>query len=249
MDEEIYQILEEIGIEEKPTQVYMAALQLGGDTAANIAKKSGIERVNTYYILDQLVHKGLVYTAKQHSSTIFVAHSPKKLEVIAENRLSKIKKLLPELLSIENTSGIKPKVRYYEGIEGIKQLFEETLDLPKGSETLAYSSHSLDNKYIAEYLKEYIPRRVAKGITQRCIIEYSTDSLAVKTRDSAELRESRIVNPEYFPFSNQINIFGNKMFIASYKDMIGVIIESYEITKTQRSIFELAWLGAERVMV
>ena len=34
--------------------------------------------------------------------------------------------------------------------------------------------------------------------------------------------------------------------IASYRDQMGVIIESKEIADTQRAIFELAWLGAEK---
>ncbi len=63
-------------------------------------------------------------------------------------------------------------------------------------------------------------------------------------RDKEELRQCRLIDIEKFPFKNQINIFGNKIMIASYRDQMGVIIESKEIADTQRAIFELAWLGA-----
>lgn len=246
MNENLLKILQEIGIEEKPAKVYLATLELGGDGATAISKRAGVERVNTYYILDQLAKDGLVYSAEKEKKAVFVAISPKKLEVLAEARLERIKKALPELIAVENSGPIKPKIRYFEGIEGIKQMFEETLDLPRGSETLAYSSFQTDNKYIEEYIRDYIPRRVKRGISQRCIIEYSEESKELIKRDKAELRASIMVNKEKFPFSNQINIFGNKMFIASYRDMMGVIIESAEVVKTQKAIFELAWAGAKQ---
>jgi sugar-specific transcriptional regulator TrmB len=249
MNENLLKILEELGIEEKPAKVYLATLELGGDGAAAISKRSGVERVNTYYILEQLAKEGLLYSAEKEKKTIFVAISPKKLEVLAQARLERIRQVLPELVAIENSGPTKPKIRYFEGIEGIKQMFEETLDLPKESETLAYSSFQTDNKYIEEYIAGYIPRRVHKKISQRCIIELSEESKELIKRDKEELRESAMVDKDKFPFSNQINIFGNKMFIASYRDMMGVIIESAEVTRTQRSIFELAWLGAKSLVI
>ena len=83
-----------------------------------------------------------------------------------------------------------------------------------------------------------------KGISQRCIIDDTPKSRELMTRDREELRESRLIDIERFPFKNQINIFGNKIMIASYRDLMGVIIESKNIADTQRAIFELAWMGA-----
>lgn len=246
MNENLLKILEEIGIEDKPAKVYLATLELGGGPASVISKRAGVERVNTYYILDQLAKDGLIYSAEKEKKTIFVAIGPKKLEVLAQARLERIRQALPELVAIENSGPTKPKIRYFEGIEGIKQMFEETLDLPSGAETLAYSSFQTDNKYIEEYIKGYIPRRVKRRISQRCIIEYSEESKELIKRDNEELRQSIMVDKEKFPFSNQINIFGNKMFIASYRDMMGVIIESAEVARTQTAIFELAWAGAKQ---
>lgn len=55
---------------------------------------------------------------------------------------------------------------------------------------------------------------------------------------------TRLVDKERFPFTNEINIFRNKMIIMSYADLLGVMVESEVIAKTQKSIFELSWLGA-----
>lgn len=247
MDTTTAQLLEDLGLEEKPAAVYLATLELGGAVASVIAKKARVERVNTYYILDQLQLKGLVYCAKQGRRTLYLAFSPRKLEALAEARLMQIKKVLPELLSIENSGSVKPKVRFYEGIEGIKQLFEETLDVPKGTETLAYSSAQDIHDFLKEYVPYYLQRRIRGGIQQRAIAEDSEAAREHQRNDKSELRKTLLVDKAKFPFKNEVNIFGNKMMIASYRDLIGVIIESEEIVRTQRSIFELAWLGAKQM--
>lgn len=243
-DDKIIDKLSEIGIEEKPARIYIATLESGGGLASEIAQKANIERTHTYHLLEQLIHQGLVYRSERGNRLIFVAQSPKKIEQMISTRLDLARNLIPELLSLESSDVVRPRMKVYEGIEGIKQLFEATLDLPKGSETLAYSSYKLDSQYLSQYIENYIPRRVKKGIVQRCIIDYSPESLELAKRDRVELRQSRLIDYEKFPFKNQINIFGNKIMIASYKDLMGVIIESKEIADTQRAIFELAWIGA-----
>jgi len=244
-NDKIIQNLRELGLSENEVKVYLATLELGGGLASEISKKAGVERVNTYHLLNQLILEGLVYKGERKNTLIFVAQGPAKLEAKAIEKLSSIRKILPELSALENLNQVKPKVGYFEGVEGIKQVFEDTLDLPKGAETLAYSYHKLDNQYLSEYIKDYIPRRVKKGITQRCIIERSEESLELMKGDKAELRECRLIDIEKFPFKNQINIYGDKMFIASYRDLMAVVIESKEVVDTQKAIFELAWIGAK----
>ena len=48
-------------------------------------------------------------------------------------------------------------------------------------------------------------------------------------------------------FSNEINIYDNKVAIISFKDdLIGMIIESSEIADTQRTIFKMVWEFANK---
>lgn len=51
----------------------------------------------------------------------------------------------------------------------------------------------------------------------------------------------------YIKNPGEINIFANKLAIISFKEQMGVIIESADVAKTQRAIFELAWLGAKNI--
>lgn len=243
----IIEKLAQIGIEEKPARVYLATLEIGGGLASEIGKKAGVERTYTYHLLEQLIREGMIYRSEKGNKLIFVAQSPKKIEKMIELRLEQAKSLIPELLMLEGSNITKPAFKLYEGVEGIKQLFEETLELPRDSETLAYSSAESIHEYLQDYVPQYLKRRARKGIRQRAIAEDSEEAREHQKMDREERRQTRLVDKERFPFKNEINIFGNKIMIASYRDLMGVIIESKEIADTQRAIFELAWLGAERI--
>jgi hypothetical protein len=67
-------------------------------------------------------------------------------------------------------------------------------------------------------------------------------------KNQEQLRTVRLVDENKFPMDNEINIYANKIAIASYgQEMLGVLIESEEIARAQKAIFDLAWLGAERL--
>jgi len=249
IDDNIISKLEQVGLDKKHAKVYLTTLESGGTTASEIARKSGEERVNTYYLLGQLVKKGLVYTATNKSGRLYIAHSPKKLIAMAKNRVEQIEGIIPELLSFESTNAQRPKIKFYEGVDGIKEVFNETLDLPKGSETLAFASYSVIAEHLKDFVPDFISRRAAKGITQRIIVVDDPRAREeLLKNDKQDLRETRLVPKEQFPFeADQINIFSNKMFIASYVDMLALVIESKTVVNSFRAIFELAWLGAGQV--
>ena len=57
----------------------------------------------------------------------------------------------------------------------------------------------------------------------------------------------RFIPKDKFPLSSSIIIYDNKVGIVSLKGkLIGVIIENKEISNTLRSIFNIAWDGAEK---
>ena len=251
---ETEKILSEFGLNSNQIAVYTALLQLGSADIQTISRKSSTKRTTTYSILDTLTQMGLVTFTQKGAHREYIAEDPKKIPLVLDKEVQQLKarqesitKALPELASIYNAHATKPKIRFYDGIEGIKQVFEETLQVPVGTETLAYSSAESIHSFLGDYVPSYLARRVAGGITQRAIAEDSPAAREHLKNDAQELRQTVLVDKERFPFSNEINIFGNKLFIASYRDLLAVVIESEEIARTQKAIFELAWLGAKQI--
>jgi hypothetical protein len=55
-----------------------------------------------------------------------------------------------------------------------------------------------------------------------------------KSFDKDELRETALVPADKFNFSPEINIYDNKVMIASWREKLGIIIESSEIADAMK---------------
>jgi len=244
----------ELGFNQKEANVYLALLELGPSTATEIARKAKINRTTAYDILDSLVGNSLINLIGETKIQKYAAESPEKVVKFLENKINKTKEqlglaqaLLPQLLSIYSTKE-KPKVKFYEGAEGMKEAFEDTLTAK--DEILAYAVGEDMNKALpAKYFKDYFKRRTLKNISVRVIAPDTLESRAVIANDANELRTSLLVPKEQFYFSIEMNIYNNKIMVASWREKFAIIIESEEISNAQRKIFELSWLGAKSFQI
>lgn len=236
--------LEKLGLEQKEQQIYLTLLQLEKATANQIALKADIKRPTTYDILARLQKEGFVAETTENDKRLFIATPPDKLNELLDEKKRQLDYDLPLLLSIYNSKTNRPKVAYYEGLEGIRQLYEDTLaTLKEGDEILAFVTNDTI-KYLKDYAVEYVRRRAEKGIFLRGIYENTPELAAHLEKNIEELRSAKTVDPGFFPLKNEINIYANKVIMITYApEPYGVMIESNEIADTQRSIFEMAWNG------
>ncbi len=239
-----------LGFGSREAKVYLALLELGPSITTDIARKAGVNRTTAYPILESLAKDGLINFIGQTKIQKFAAESPEKVISFLEGKvrekqenLRKAQSLLPELLSVYNIGG-KPKVKFYEGIDQVREAFEDTLTT-KG-ELLAYAVGTDAFDALGEdYFRHYFKKRTDLGITVRCIAPDDSDSKTITTNDKRELRETRLVPHDRFYFSTETNIYNNKILTVSWREKFAVIIESEEIASAQKKMYELAWLGAK----
>lgn len=245
------QQLTELGFSEKEASVYLALLELGPSTTAEISRAAKINRTTGYDILESLVNDGLVNRIGETKIQKFVAENPDKVIVFLENKIKqsqdKLKQaydLIPELFSLYNEKE-KPKVKYYEGVEAVKEAFEDTLTAQK--EILAYAVGTDMFATVGEdYFKNYTKKKIEKNIHVRVICPDDPGSLEIISKDREQMRESCPVPKEKFYFTTETNIYNNKVLVISWTEKFAVIIESKEIADAQKKVFELAWLGAKQ---
>ena len=247
----LYKNLISLGFAEKEAGVYLALLQLGKRTATPIARQAGINRTTVYDILDSLAAKGLVSISGKEPLQEYVAESPDKIIKLLQEQLQKdqanlqqAQSLVPQLKSMHNISD-RPQVRFYEGREGMEQVYEDTLT---SHETiLAYANVNEMHAAMPDYFPKYYKRRTNKGIHIRAIIPSNKEGVERVSKDKDEARESALVPDDKVYFSPEINIYDNKIMIASWKEKLGIIIESKEIYEAMKTIYELAWAESKRL--
>jgi len=243
--------LEFIGFSEKEVLVYLALLELGKGTVTQISKKAGINRPTGYHILSSLEIKGLVKASGKEPKQEYVAESPDQIEKLLEEKLkndqafiNEARKIIPELKSIHNVID-RPKVFFYEGREGMEKVYEDTLT--SHEPIRAYATADDMHAGLPGYFPDYYHRRAAKGIFIRAIAPKTEIGMERREHDEEEKREIAFVPKDKYYFSPEINIYDNKVMIASWREKLGIIIESNEIADAMKKIYELAWAEAKRL--
>ncbi len=233
--------LKEFGLSEKEIKVYLACLYLGSSSVHRISEKAGLIRTSTYDILKSLVKKGFVSYVIKDKKKYFEAAGPEVFLAVLDERKSKIEKILPQLNEMKKSAIEKPKIEIYEGVEGIKTVYEDILKYKK---TLAAIS-STSKLYIRlqHYVEQFMIRRTKAGIGIRLLTEKS--KLTKKTmaqRDLAQKRTTKYISGlQNIPITQYI--YGNKVAIISSgdKEPMGFIIENEAFAKEQLLLFNLLW--------
>lgn len=232
-------IFESLGLTSKEAKVYLASLESGTSPISHIAAKAKINRVTTYDIMEKLAKRGLVNFFTRAKVKYFTATDPELVVNEYKKRVQDLQKVLPDLKRLHGETS-HPRVRYYEGIEGIKSIYADTLT-SKG-EILNYCNSKEIRMHWANYDQEYVEERSKQNIFLRGIAIDDEYGRLVHAEDSKYHREIRLVSKDLYNFTNEIHVYDDKVAIISYdNDFIGMIIESKEIANTQRAIFTMIW--------
>lgn len=236
--------LKSIGLHYREIQVYLATLELGESTVTPISKKSGFKRTYCYDILEELKKRKLVDHIEKNGRRHYFAEDPKRIEDELKSNLDNFQSSLPELRSIYNKSPEKPKVRYFEGKEGILEIYKEA---QQTEELLAIGSPSAIYEHIGQEFDEHIKKLLQKKMSIRELIT-NENKLPEYTKPYKEpLQEARYL-PKDIKINTDMMIYANKLALISYGENVhAVVIESSGIVDTHKALFEIIWAGAERI--
>lgn len=238
--------LEKFGLSNKEAKVYLCLLELGTAVVSEVAKKSHINRSTTYVLLESLAKQGLVSISEKKSIRLYSPAAPERIIQMAEESVKKYSDLvevgqllLPELKSMYKGVGTKPTVQYFEGIEGIKTAYEDTLTSKESIR--GYTSFDATEDLIPNYYPMYYQRRAEKNIPIKL---FSPDTANARDRakhNKEELREAILLPQKDYDFASEINIYDDKVAFMAIKEKFAIIIESKEITDGFKKLFDIAW--------
>lgn len=249
----IEQSLVRLGLKDKEVLIFRTLLELGAQPAGVIAKRTGINRGSMYVLLDTLVSKGLISRIVKAGVQTFATISPEEIIDIIRTRKRdldaqelELKGIIPQLQAMMSKYITRPKVRHYEGIEGIQTVMEEGL---MSSETiLSYASvDAWEGSPLHDFFHDYCHRRSFEAKVPLKCLAYDTPVAREHFEVDHALFEVHFIPKEVVFEWSLINIFENKMLMISLipNNMCGIIIESQEIVSMQKAIFELAWRGCD----
>ncbi len=234
-------LLTQLWLTPKEASVYLAARQYGPCPASSLARIAGIPRPTCHAILKELVQKWFCSELKRWGISVFSSLDPALQIQRQEQHLQLLKEHLPELLALGSSSGSAIQMRFFEGIEGIKQMYMDQLSSQSGIRSFLGTTN-IDPDLMQFFRTDFLPQRKLKDLKAFKILTDSRDSKAFVANDKKEFRESLLIQGLTLGQGNEIVMYGpNKISIALFhtKIMLGVIIVSEQLYTTLSGVFDL----------
>lgn len=231
-------ILEQIGLSKNESEIYLALLDLGPSSISKISEKTAIHRPLIYKALPELLEKRLVSQNQKGKSILYTAEPPNRLESIFDDLRYQFFELLPDLEDTYDSNNKKPKIRFLEGKDGTKRVFDDVVrSLKKGDTFFRYSSNKNGQEKRDRYLpKSYLTMRDNKKLERQVI---TNDQTAQQKQQKID-RFIKIMPEDFGEFDFNITeiIYGDRVAFIDYNSETAMIIESKTIADFQKHIFK-----------
>lgn len=239
------QDLQSIGLEEKEAKIYLAALELGSTNIQDLAEKAAIKRSTVYEILKKLEPIGLITESIKGKRKIYIASEPEKLKKNIKEKEQLLNQILPELRSLNNVSATKPKVTYYEGRDGLRQIYNLVLETTSKKVDWVSPIRAVMDTVGERFLEEYIEKRSKEKYWIRSIqiTEQQVDTYKYLDPTTFDKTYRRVkFSPPGLDIPNTMAIWDNKVaVISTRKEGFGFIIESIDYTRSMKVFYNLLW--------
>lgn len=233
-------ILTELDLSKQEASIYIAALELGFSSISDIAKKAGIKRPTAYYVIEELIKKHLVSRAPKGRRAFYLAESPHKLLDKIREQEKKLVTALPHFEALQNSAPNKPKIRFYEGKEGIMSIYNEIFKTRQKIFAIG-SMKKFFHVFSHEENAKFFDLLRQEGGQIYDLIENSEEAKNyAKVSYRKKLGRVKFL-PEDFKIGTDTLITRNRVALISFSSMVGVLVENEEIAETQRNTLEFMW--------
>lgn len=245
-------LLRQLDCNEREAQTYLHCLSVGPASVQQIAHGSKQNRLTAHSTIEQLIEKGFLYESRKGKRRLIVAREPATLMQMVQKKQnelslihSNIEHMLPLLNQIYHPSQGVPSVKFYEDVDGLKVMLEETLEA-KG-EVLVFSYiEKLAEVVGADYLEDYFKRRAKKGIKTRLILPPCPFADRVIPKSERYNIQVQLL-PQAYQWSAGFFLWNDKVAWLSYTQgkRTTTIIENRDIAQFVNSvIFQVVWKSA-----
>ncbi len=249
IDKNLLENLKIFGLTDKEITIYLTLLRTGPNTIMNLSRETGIKRSTTHNNVEELIKKGIVSQTNHGERRMVIAENVDKLKFLIEQRKWDIKKMednLPEVvrsigaLIPQASDGEKFEVKYYDGEVGVRSIYREVVN---SKELKSYVNISRIFELFPEN-PQLFPENVDKGNLE--MWEFIEDSDV--SREYIKHINPKKYHYKFLPKTWNVAVFDYMMFdgkvaIISAKDdkPVGIIIDSYSIYESAKSLFNMMW--------
>lgn len=238
---DIYSELKAIGLHKSEISVYLYLLENGLSTPPTIAKDTGIARTNCYNILQTLKEKDLIEEHEKGRRKAYIASDPGAILRSLERKKDAITRVLPDLRSLYTIQKNKPKIKFFDGLAQVEQIYLATLSAEEiyGIGSTKQLS-GLTPKFYSEYLQKIKDHNI---VFHDILSSVSSRQGAPEMKETLKgLYEARFLPERHGDFPTDMLIWADNVALITLEEPIfGTILTNPLLAKTFRNIFHTMW--------
>jgi len=235
------QLMDNFYFDEKEAKIYLASLTLGRSKVSEIAKKAEINRITAYEILKRFVQRGIASSTTYNQVKTFSVIAPEILIKKMESKLKTAENILPQLSALALTQTKRPQISFYEGTEGIRTIYEDTLTCQDKVIYNIANPQKLLETIGQDFFKQYLNKRLKKKIKVLGLLPDTPENLKYRKEKISALREVKFFDAKKYNLPNEIIVYDNKVAELSFTSKIGVIIEDADIAQSLKTFWQMIW--------
>lgn len=237
-----FEALSQFGLSKKEIDVYVSLLKSGPSTPLKISTSVNIKRPTVYLIIETLKKHGLIEVKMMGLKSLFVATDPSRFEDILRDRRERLEEALPELRSFYKLKGNKSVIKYFEGVDGVKVAYENSLrDIRNGDKYYVLADTPNWRQLDYEWLEKYSERRSRRKLDIKVLLKDSKEARHFKMRE-------RALNMHVKIFTKPLELVGDilispqMLILHNFAPPVtATVIELDDVIQTHLNLFEYVW--------
>ena len=173
---------------------------------------------------------------------LFSAENPEKLEQMLENKKQAFKKHLPDFLSLYNLKESESLIRFYEGKEAVKSVYEDLLKSIRPFEDyLILTNMELWLGLGEKFCDDFMRRRAKLNVKTRLLLQDTPSAWKYK-KIERNLNQKIKILPKDININTNLVIIPQKIVNHQLTTPVSaIVIENKNIANLQKEIFEMLW--------
>ena len=245
----IEEIAKQLELSSTEATIYYALLKGGSITTGTISKETKHRTSTIYHVLEKLLTKGLASFVYVGKIKYYQATSPEAHLKYLEEKKESFKEFIPKLIKIQKPIS-KKSAKVYEGIKGLKTIFNEILtELKKGEEYYFFQVPIpiQQIKSFSIFTRTHHLNRSDKGIKAKGLVLEDSKKQVTEMFKDIKHTQIRFVK-SFIPFG--LIIYKNKTITIDWdEEPTAYVIESNNVANNYKLFFEERWNESKNPLI
>jgi sugar-specific transcriptional regulator TrmB len=246
-------LLLEIGLNKKETEIYQALLHLGEASAREISRRALLPRTSAYPLLEGLCQKGLVVQQQYRGKVLYRPQSISCFEQMLKDEkaqhtkrqkgLEDLTNLIAPLISENSTKA--PRVSVFEGKTQINKMLYEYLESWRESYERV-NDYTLwgyqDHSFVTDYKEWHAHAWKTKSKQELIRLFSNKKGLELQSIEQIKQREIRLL-PKNIEFESTLLVRGEFILhaVTKTKNQVAILTHDPIMASNLRAVFKLLW--------